>query len=340
MAPGGHEKGVNARPVGRLAPSPSGLLHLGHARTFLLAWWSIRSRGGRVLLRIEDLDADRAQPQFVDAILRDLEWLGLDWDGPALVQSSNLEAMRAAIDDLIARGLAYPCVCSRAEIRAMQSAPQQGQPEARYPGTCRDRFDSLDQAERRSGRTAGLRFRVADGAITIADEIQGPVTVDVQQEVGDFLIARRDRAPAYQLAVVVDDAGQGVTEVLRGCDLLPSAARQAHLLRALGLAQPVWRHAPLVVDALGRRLAKRAADLALAELREAGVDPRQIVHWAARVSGIAAPAGESAAAIAKAFDLRQIPLTPVRLPADPRSALAAPEAAARPRPVPDRGGRD
>src|SRR5690606_167309 len=139
------EDGVNASLVGRLAPSPTGLLHLGHARTFLLAWWSIRSRGGRLLLRIEDLDADRPQPQFVAAILRDLSWLGIDWDGPVLVQSSNLDAMQSAIDELIARGLAYPCVCSRAEIRAMQSAPQLGQLEPRYPGTCRDRFDSLQQ---------------------------------------------------------------------------------------------------------------------------------------------------------------------------------------------------
>jgi glutamyl-tRNA synthetase len=307
-------------PVGRLAPSPTGLLHLGHARSFLLAWWHVRARGGTMRMRMEDLDAPRVRPGMIEAALRDLEWLGLDWDGAVELQSAGLEPIRAAASDLLERGLAYPCVCTRGELRAA-SAPHAGEGELRYPGTCRGRFDSLEVAERRTGRAAGVRFRVPPGPVEIRDGIAVALSIDVETEVGDFLIGRRDGTPAYQLAVVVDDARQGVTEVLRGDDLLPSTARQWHLQRALGLPHPDWFHVPLVVDADGRRLAKRADDLSLSELRETGVDARAVVVWAARSAGLEVPDRARAADIVPIFDLAELPREPVRLDAETMSRL-------------------
>ncbi|MCC6901556.1 MAG: tRNA glutamyl-Q(34) synthetase GluQRS [Polyangiaceae bacterium] len=298
--------------VGRLAPSPTGLLHLGHARSFLLAWWSVRARGGSMVLRMEDLDGPRVKPTMIDAALRDLDWLGLDWDGPWLLQSSGLERLRAAVTRLAERGATYPCVCSRGDVRAALSAPQQGDVELRYPGTCRGRFESLEAA-RATGREASLRFRVPEGRVTIGDGFAPPATFDVQAEVGDFMVARRDGTPAYQLAVVVDDAHQGVTEVLRGDDLLPSAARQWHLQRALGLGHPTFVHVPLVVDENGRRFAKRADDLSLAELRERGVDPRAVVGWAARSAGLELPERLTPREAMADFSLARLPHGPARL---------------------------
>jgi glutamyl-tRNA synthetase len=275
---------MHTLPIGRLAPSPTGLLHLGHARSFLLAWWHIRSRKGRVHLRIEDLDGDRSKPELVDTCLRDLEWLGLDWDGPVLFQSADTTALERAADDLLARGLAYPCVCTRAEIADM-SAPHAGDRETPYPGTCRGRWPTPAEAERATGRRAGLRALVPAGTVTIDDLVCGQRSFDVAAEVGDILIRRRDGIWAYQLAVVVDDDRQGVNEVLRGDDLLPSAARQWQLSKLCGLAPPRWAHVPLVVHPSGERLSKRRKDLALAHLRESGVDPRAVVAWAARSAG-------------------------------------------------------
>ena len=310
--------------VGRLAPSPTGKLHLGHARTFLLAWWSARKKGGRVVLRMEDLDGPRVRPGMLDAALGDLEWLGLDWDGPMLVSSTGMERLRAAVDALVESGLAYACVCSRADVRAALSAPQAGEQEIRYPGTCRGRFASLEAATNSTGREASLRFQVPAGSVEIRDGFAPAQSFHVQQEVGDFMIARRDRTPAYQLAVVVDDAFQGVTEVLRGDDLLPSAARQWHLQAALSLPHPSWIHVPLVVDADGRRLAKRADDLSLAELRERGVDPRAVVGWALAVSGLDTPERVSATEALSEFSLGRLPHDPVRL--DPRTLAMLKEA--------------
>lgn len=295
-------------PIGRLAPSPTGLLHLGHARTFLLAWWHLRSRGGQVRMRVEDLDGDRSRPELIDAAARDLEWLGLDWDGPAELQSDGGERILEAVRELEGRGLAYACTCSRADVRAA-SAPHAGETELRYPGTCRDRYPSRAAAD----RPAGLRLRVPSGPVSFRDGFCGPQAFDVQRQVGDFLIARRDGSPAYQLAVVIDDARQGITEVLRGDDLLPSTARQILLQDALGLPPPRWFHAPLVLDADGRRLAKRAGDLSLAELRRAGADPRAIVAWAARTSGQEVSGRPTAAELVPAFRLDRLPPTPVVL---------------------------
>jgi len=300
-------------PVGRLAPSPTGLLHLGHARTFLLAYWHIRARSGQLLMRMEDLDGPRAEMRFADAALADLEWLGLDWDGPTFLQSSELARLNASVNTLIEHGKAYPCVCSRGDIRSAQSAPQGNALEPRYPGTCRGRYASFAEAEKQSGRAAGARLLVPEGSITLEDGVSGSSTWDVARDVGDFLIAKRDKAPAYQLAVVVDDHAQGVNEVLRGEDLLPSAARQWHVQEALGLAHPAWFHVPLVTDATGRRLAKREADLSLAELRAGGTDPRAIVAWAARSAGIGVGERVTPREVTRLFDLAHLPRTAVRI---------------------------
>jgi glutamyl-tRNA synthetase len=262
---------------------------------------------------MEDLDGPRVQPKMIDAALHDLEWLGLDWDGRMLLQSEGLPRLNEAVNLLLERGLAYPCVCSRGELRTAQSAPQQGEGEMRYPGTCRGRFASLDQAETETGREAGVRLLVPSTPVTIEDGIHGPCRFAVAEQVGDFLIARRNKAPAYQLAAAVDDSTQGVTEVLRGDDLLPSAARQWLVQQALGLPHPRYFHVPLVLDAVGRRLAKRADDLSLSELRGRGVDPRQVVAWAARCSGMNVAERLTPAEALSAFDLARLPREPVLL---------------------------
>jgi len=290
-------------------------LHLGHARTFLVAWWRARQAGGRLLMRLEDLDGPRAKPEMAEAALRDLRWLGLDWDGPDYVQSSGLAEIADAAAQLESRGLAYACVCSRSDVRSAQSAPQLGDSEPRYPGTCRGKYASLADALHETGKPAGLRLRVPSGEVTVQDQLLGERRFDVAQEVGDFLITKRDRAPAYQLAAVVDDARQGVTEVVRGEDLLSSAARQQLLQQALGLPSVRYLHVPLVQDEDGRRLAKRHDDLSLHELREGGTDPRAIVAWAARSCGIACGRRVTARVALIDFSTRKLPLGPVTLDA-------------------------
>ena len=237
-------------------------------------------------MRMEDLDGPRCEPRFVEQALHDLEWLGIDWDGPVVLQSSGLPRFALALDRLLALGFAYPCVCSRGEIRAAQSAPQAGVLEIRYPGTCRGRFRSVEQALKATGREPGIRFEVPPGSVAVDDRFAGSREFDVAAAVGDFLVGRRDGTPSYQLAVVLDDADQQVTEIVRGDDLLPSTARQILLQRALGLPSVDYYHVPLVVDASGRRLAKRYDDLSLAELRQRGVDPRTIVTWVAASAGM------------------------------------------------------
>jgi glutamyl-tRNA synthetase len=303
---------------GRLAPSPTGRLHLGHARTFLLAWLSARSQGGELLLRMEDLDQSRSRPELADGIVRDLEWLGLDWDGPVTAQSSRLEPLSAAAARLHERGFAYRCVCTRADLRSAVSAPQRGVEEPRYPGTCRDKTPvELGQ------RPSALRFRVPPGPISFVDGIAGPQSVDVASDVGDFMIQNRAGIPSYQLAVVVDDDLQGVTEVFRGDDLLTSTARQRLLLGALGLPEPTWYHAPLVLDASGRRLAKRADDLSLSTLRGAGVDARAVVAWALGSAGLEAEERVTPREWISRFDVGRLRREPALLSDQTLAALFA-----------------
>lgn len=300
-----------ATPRGRLAPSPTGRLHLGHARTFALAWMHAKSRGGEVVLRLEDLDSGRCRPEYAALVLQDLEWLGLTWDGPVVTQSSRLEALRAAAGSLRDRGLVYPCSCTRADLRNAASAPQRGVDEQRYPGTCRRR----SRAEEGSAAYA-LRFRVPPGAVDFVDGIAGPQCFDVSEDVGDFVVSNRAGVPSYQLAVVVDDAAQGVTEVFRGDDLLSSTPRQLLLFDALGLRAPSFFHAPLVLDAAGRRLAKRADDLSLSVLRQAGVDPRAIVGWVLASAGLGGSGRVTAREACATFDIERLARGPVFLSED------------------------
>jgi glutamyl-tRNA synthetase len=186
------ERSATPAPVGRLAPSPTGRLHLGHARSFLLAWALARSRGGRVLLRLEDLDRGRVKPDLIEACIEDLRWLGLDWDGPALLQSEGEAGLREALARLVDGGEAYPCVCTRREIELAVSAPHPGEEGPRYPGTCRGRFRDLFEAERWSGRRAAWRFAVPDGPIELRDELRGRFVIDVASEQGDFPLTSRD----------------------------------------------------------------------------------------------------------------------------------------------------
>ncbi len=288
--------------VGRLAPSPTGLLHVGHARSFLLAWWFARRDGGELRLRLEDLDAGRVRPGMVEAAREDLAWLGLDTDGPELLQSERAAELREAALDLQRRGRAYPGVCPRREIEAARSAPHPGEEGPAYPGTCRGRFADLDEARRITGREPALRVRVPADPVRFRDRLHGELAEDLTRTVGDFPITSRDGQVAYQLAVVLDDAHQGVTQVVRGDDLLASTARQAFLHDLLGLARPEWIHVPLVTDEAGERLAKRHDALALARLRAAGLAAEALIGWCARSLGFDVPGAASAAEVLELFD--------------------------------------
>lgn len=250
--------------VGRFAPSPSGRMHLGNVFTALLAWCSVRSRGGRFLLRVEDLDPDRSRPEYIQKIKQDLRELGLDWDAESPMQSTRSEAYAAAFDRLKQMGLVYPCYCTRAELHAA-SAPHGADGSPVYPGTCRH----LTAAQRASkARPPAWRVCVPEQEISFTDGRCGPVTEHLAQQCGDFIIRRSDGVCAYQLAVVVDDAESGVTEVVRGADLLHSTPRQCYLYGCLGLPVPQFYHVPLLVAPDGRRLSKRDQDLDLAVLRQ------------------------------------------------------------------------
>ncbi|MBZ0137478.1 MAG: tRNA glutamyl-Q(34) synthetase GluQRS [Planctomycetes bacterium] len=286
--------GAQGRPVtGRLAPTPSGYLHLGNARSFLLAWLWARHEGGHVIMRVEDIDRPRCKHELREAALEDLAWLGLGWDeGPRAGdppgeydQHTRFELYRQGLNELIEGGHAYPCVCSRKDIEKASSAPH-GEEGAVYPGTCRDRWDSWDQAKQESGVEPAWRFRWEGDFENFHDECYGTVGLR-PAGFGDFVLWRRDDLPSYQLAVTVDDALQGVTQVLRGRDLLTSTARQLALYRALGLVAPEhWAHVPFIQDAKGRRMAKRDGDFALARLRESGVAPERVIGMLAFSAGL------------------------------------------------------
>lgn len=286
-------------PLGRLAPSPTGLLHLGNAWAFLLAWLSARDQGGRILLRMEDLDPQRSRPEFAAAILKDLKWLGLDWDaGPGCAGGSGFpecgpfaQSLRApvyaeALARLEAAGRTYPCFCSRRELRLLASAPHPGEEGPARPDPCR----ALGAAEQRrrlaAGQHAALRLRCPEEPVAFTDALMGPCRFSPAEFGGDFALRRSDGVVAYQLAVAVDDGGMGVTEVVRGRDLLSSTPRQLLVLRFLGLRAPRYAHIPLLLDAAGERLAKRHASLSLAALRAGGARPERIIGFLAKLAGI------------------------------------------------------
>ena len=292
----------------RLAPSPTGALHLGNARTFLLNWLLARQRGWKIILRIEDLDGPRIKAGADKQAIEDLQWLGIDWDEGPIHQSTRSEKYQAAISQLIQSGLAYPCVCSRSEVTQAASAPHPEDGFSVYPGTCRGKFKSLQEAQRISGRPAALRFAVPDRILEFTDHFAGPQRFDVARQLGDFVIAKNDGTPAYQLAVVVDDADMNVTDIVRGDDLLDSTPRQILLYEALGLKNkiPNYYHLPLITGPDARRLAKRHGDTRLSYYRNLGVSPPRILTLLARWSGINQSAGNINQMIDQ-FDLSKIP---------------------------------
>jgi glutamyl-tRNA synthetase len=252
---------------GRLAPSPTGAQHVGNARTFLITWLAARSAGAHLILRIENIDSPRVKSGAAEQIVDDLRWLGLDWDEGPVVQTQRLSLYEEALEHLKSQELVYPCTCSRSDVADAASAPHAEHEGPAYPGTC---------ADHRAADAATLtepyawRLRVQDSP-SFVDGFRGTVNIDLKQMGGDFVVWKSSRTPAYQLAVVVDDAAMGISAVIRGDDLLPSTPRQLLLYRALGWTPPRFVHVPLVVGPDGRRLAKRHGDTRLSTLRAAGV---------------------------------------------------------------------
>lgn len=308
---------------GRFAPSPTGEMHLGNAWTALLAWLQVRSLGGAVVLRVEDLDPDRSRPEYSDQILRDLAWLGLDWDegpdrgGPYAPyrQDERRHLYAAALETLAARGLVYPCFCTRAEIRAAASAPHPGEDEGAYPGTCRPRPGVMERAN--PSRRPALRLVVPDETLAFTDGLHGRVSQNLARASGDFVLRRADGVHAYQLAVVVDDAAMRISHILRGDDLLASTPRQLYLYRLLGLAAPAFTHVPLLCSPDGHRLSKRQRGLALAALCARGVTAERIVGFLAHRAGlIPAPEPVAPRDLINAFAVAKLPQEPVFVAAD------------------------
>ena len=299
-------RGVTMEYRGRLAPSPTGLLHLGHARTFWTAQERARAAGGTLVLRDEDLDPQRARPAYAAAMLEDLRWLGMEWqqgpdvggpDGPYR-QSERYAFYRAAWEQLRAGGWIYSCHCTRHEVAAAASAPHEdpGDPgedhEPLYSGTCRPALGAVAEAASPVG--VNWRFRVPEGeTIAFEDSGMGARGYVAGRDFGDFMVWRRDDVPAYQLACVVDDAAMRMTEVVRGADLLKSTARQLLVYRALRLTPPQWHHCPLLRDAEGQRLAKRTNALSLRALRERGATPEAVRAMFADAGAFDEPAADA-----------------------------------------------
>ncbi|MCI9494221.1 MAG: tRNA glutamyl-Q(34) synthetase GluQRS [Adlercreutzia mucosicola] len=272
--------------VGRFAPSPTGRMHAGNIFAALVAWLVAKSQGGRMVLRVEDLDRERSKPRFVSDVQRDFESLGLTWDEGPYFQHDRDEAYRAAFDALAGRNLVYPCFCTRADLHAA-SAPHRGEKPV-YPGTCRSL--SADERSARAaatGRVPAERLIVPDRVYGLDDLVQGPYTQNLARDCGDFLVRRSDGAFVYQLAVVVDDAEQGVNSVVRGMDLLCSTPQQIYLQELLGLPGAVYAHVPLIVGERDRRLSKRDRDAALDELLVRFKTPAGIIGHIAGLTGLA-----------------------------------------------------
>lgn len=275
---------ADGRPVvGRFAPSPTGRMHAGNIFAALMAWLIAKSQGGRIVLRIEDLDRQRSRREYIDGVQADFELLGLTWDVGPYFQQGREEAYRTAYQALKDRGLVYPCFCSRADLHAA-SAPHRGE-KLVYPGTCRS-LTPEERARRAAEKDPAMRIVVPHRAYSLVDQIQGPYRQMLDEECGDFLIRRSDGAFAYQLAVVVDDAEQGVTSVVRGMDLLCSTPQQLYLQDLLGLPHPVYAHVPLLVAEKDRRLSKRDHDASLEALLARFGTPEGVIGHIAWLTGI------------------------------------------------------
>jgi glutamyl-tRNA synthetase len=302
---------------GRFAPSPTGELHLGNLRTALLAWLFARTARSRFLVRMEDLDEGSVRPEHRDAQLRDLEAIGIDWDGPVVHQRDRLDLYEDAIAQLQREGLTYPCYCTRREIQEAAAAPQGPLPEGAYPGTCRDLSAAARADREAAGRPPALRIRSGDARVAFVDRVHGRF----EGIVDDVVIRRNDGTPAYNLAVVVDDVAQGIGEVVRGDDLLASTPRQLHLAALLHLTPPSYAHVPLVLGPGGQRLAKRDGAVTLADRRARGDDAADVVGWLLASAGlIPSRAPVSPAALhdlVQTVDLTTLVTTPWQLdPAD------------------------
>ncbi|PZD96074.1 tRNA glutamyl-Q(34) synthetase GluQRS [Paenibacillus sambharensis] len=316
-------------PRGRFAPTPSGEMHIGNARTALLAWLQVRSAGGQFILRMEDIDRPRSKPALARQIIEDLRWLGLDWDeGPDIggpygpyTQSERLDLYEQAAARLDAKGLLYPCYCSRAELNAIASAPHGLASEGPvYPGLCRG-LTNAERAVKAARKAPSLRFTVPDHLLTYEDQALGMQSLKAGAG-GDFIIKRADGIFSYQLAVVIDDAAMQISDVLRGSDLLDSTPRQLLLYEALGYQTPRFTHVPLLVEPDGSRLAKRSGALSLRALREAGVLPERIIGALASISGLHDRVEPiHARELVSEFSLSKIPDKPVIVDADWLSKL-------------------
>lgn len=274
---------------GRFAPSPSGEMHLGNAWTALLAWLQVRSLGGSMVLRIEDLDPDRSKPCYMEGLLADMRWLGLDWDeGPdkggayaPYYQDARRPLYENALQMLEEKGLLYPCYCSRAELRSVAQAPHAGEVVSGYAGTCRKLARGAQAVREREGRKPSTRLRVPDVCIAYNDLCYGLLHQEIAREVGDFVVRRADGVHAYQLAVVVDDAAMRISHVLRGADLLDSTPRQILLYQLLQQSAPCFTHVPLLMGEDGQRLSKRHGDVSIARLRAQGARAETIIGFLA-----------------------------------------------------------
>lgn len=269
--------------VGRFAPSPSGRMHLGNLWSCLLAWLSARSAGGSMVLRLEDLDPDRCKREYCDQVMRDLEWLGLDWDNQPVYQSERTELYAQAFAQLEQQGLVYPCYCNRAE-RLAASAPHRSDGVVIYGGRCRN-LSREEREELEKTRRPAWRLRVPDETYSFRDLLQGEYRENLERDCGDFILRRSDGVYAYQLAVVVDDALMGVNQVVRGQDLLDSTPRQNYIQNLLGYPHPQYGHVPLLLAGDGRRLAKRDRDQELGQLQQHYTAP-ELVGKLAHLAGI------------------------------------------------------
>lgn len=309
------EPEANRPVVGRFAPSPTGRMHAGNIYAALTAWLVTKSQGGTIVLRIEDLDRDRSKAEYISALQRDFELLGLTWDHGPFFQHDRDEAYSEAFQALERRGLVYPCFCTRADLHAA-SAPHRGEKFV-YPGTCRD-LSSEQIAAKSLLRAPAQRLRVPDAMYSFEDMVQGHYAQNLAHDCGDFLIRRSDQAFAYQLAVVVDDASQGVTSVVRGVDLLCSTPQQLYLQELLGLSHPRYAHIPLLVAEKNRRLSKRDHDAGLEELLARYKTPEAILGHIAGICGLA-PTCDPATPeqLLETFDIENLPelfSDPVQIP--------------------------